>query len=41
MYDWVILLWSRKLTEHCKPDVMEKIKIIVNEKISEIKVQIV
>ena len=26
--DWVILLSSRKLTEHCKPTVMAKIKII-------------
>ena len=26
--DWVTLLYSRKLTEHCKPTVMEKIKII-------------
>jgi len=34
MCDWVILLYSRKLTEHCKPAVMEKIKIIINEKIN-------
>ena len=26
--DWVTLLDSRKLTEHCKPAVMEKINII-------------
>ena len=26
--DWVTLLYSRKLTEHCKPTKMEKIKII-------------
>ena len=26
--DWVTLLYSRKLTEHCKPAIMEKIKII-------------
>ena len=26
--DWVTLLYSRKLTEQCKPTVMEKIKII-------------
>ena len=26
--DWVPLLYSRKLTEHCKPAIMEKIKII-------------
>jgi len=28
MYDWITLLYSRKLTEHCKPTIMEKIKII-------------
>ena len=28
MYDWVTFLYSRKLTEHSKPAVMEKIKII-------------
>ena len=28
MCDWVTLLYSRKLTEHCKPAMMEKIKII-------------
>ena len=28
MCGWVILLYSRKLTEHCKPTIMEKIKII-------------
>ena len=27
--DWVTLLCSRKLTEHCKPAIMEKTKIIV------------
>ena len=26
--DWVTLLYSRKLTEHYKPTIMEKIKII-------------
>ena len=30
---WVILLYSRKLTEHCKPIIMEKIKIIKKLKI--------
>ena len=25
--DWVTLLYNRKLTEHCKSTVMEKIKI--------------
>ena len=29
---WVTLLYSRKLTEHCKPAAMEKIKIIISEK---------
>ena len=24
MCDWLILLYSRKLTEHCKPAIMEK-----------------
>ena len=28
MCDWVTLLYSRKLTEHCKPATTEKIKII-------------
>jgi len=28
MCNWVTLLHSRKLTEHCKPAIMEKIKII-------------
>jgi len=32
MCDWVTLLCSRKLTEHCKLAIMEKIKIIINEK---------
>ena len=26
--DWVALLYSRKVTEHCTPAIMEKIKII-------------
>ena len=29
MSDWVTLLYSRKLTEHCKPAIMEKIKTII------------
>ena len=30
MCDWVTLLYSRKLAEeHCKPAMMEKIKIIL------------
>ena len=32
MCDWVTLLYSRKLTEHCKPVIMEKIKIIKKKK---------
>ena len=30
MCDWVTMLYSRKLTEDCKPAIMEKIKIIKN-----------
>ena len=30
MCNWVTMLYSRKLTEHCKPAIMEKIKIIKN-----------
>lgn len=29
MCNWVTLLYSRKLTEDCKPATMEKIKIII------------
>ena len=32
MCDWLTLLCSRKLAEHCKPAIMEKIKIITKEK---------
>ena len=32
MCDWVSLLYSRKLTEHCKPTIIEKIKIIKKKK---------
>ena len=32
MCDWVTLLYSRKLTEHCKLAIMEKIKIIIKKK---------
>ena len=32
MYNWVTLLYSRKLTEHCKPVIMEKIKITIKNK---------
>ena len=34
MCDWVTLLYSRKLTEHCKPAIMEK-KIIIYKKRAE------
>ena len=27
MCDWIMLVYSRKLTEHCKRAIMEKIKI--------------
>ena len=30
--DWVTVLYRRKLTEHCKPTIMEKTKIIINKK---------
>ena len=33
MCDWVTLPYSRKLTEHCKPSIMEKIKIIKKKKL--------
>ena len=33
MYNWVTMLYSGKLTEHCKPAIMEKIKIITKRKI--------
>ena len=29
MCDWVPLLYSRRLAEHCKPAIMEKIKTII------------
>ena len=32
MCDWVTSLYGRKLAEHGKPAIMEKIKIIINEK---------
>lgn len=31
MCNWVPLLYSRKLTERCKPALMEKIKIIMKK----------
>ena len=35
MCDWVTTLYSRKLTEHCKPATMEKIKIIIKKMLTE------
>ena len=32
MCNWITLLNSRKLPQHCKPAIMEKMKIIINEK---------
>ena len=32
MCNWLTMLYGRKLTEHCKPAIMEKTKIIINEK---------
>ena len=37
MCNWVNLLYSRKLKEHCKPAIIEKIKIIINEKNKKLK----
>ena len=37
MCDWVTLLYSRKLTEYCKPAILEKIKIINKRKLCETK----
>ena len=31
--DWVSLLYYRKLTEHCKPAITEKIKIIFKKRV--------
>ena len=35
MCDWVTLLYSRNLTEHCKPATMKKIKIIKIKKMKD------
>ena len=32
MCDWVTLLYSRKLTEHCRPVIMEKKKTLNKKK---------
>ena len=39
MCDWVTLLYSRKLTDHCKPAIMDKNKnhIKKNFRIKEVK----
>ena len=37
MCDWVTLLYSRKLTEHCKQAIVEKIKIIEKKQQEKIK----
>ena len=34
MCNWVSMLYSRKLTEHCKPAIIEKIKFIILKKFS-------
>ena len=34
MRDWVALLYSRKLTEHCKPTIMKKIKSLKKKTLS-------
>ena len=34
MYDWVTLLYSRKLTGHCKPTIMENKSHLKKEKYS-------
>ena len=36
MCDWVTLLYSGILTEHCKPAIMEKIKIVIKKKIMDL-----
>ena len=33
--DWVTLLYIRKLIEHCKPAIMDKIKIIIKNVLDE------
>ena len=41
--DWVTLLYSGKLTEHCKPTIMEKIKIIkkISDRLKDIENRLV
>ena len=31
MCEWITLRYNRKLTEHCKPASMEKMKIIIKK----------
>ena len=38
MCEWVTLLYSRKLTEHCKPVITEQIKIIIYKKKKKVEV---
>ena len=40
MCDWVILLYSRKVAEHCKSPIMEKIKNIKKKKTSHLKIKL-
>ena len=32
MCDWVTLLYSKKLTEYCKPAIMDKVKIVLKQR---------
>ena len=38
VFDWLTLLYRRKLTKHCKPTIMEKIKIIKKKEIQSLEV---
>ena len=31
MCNWVTMLYRRKMIEHCKPAIMEKIKIVIKK----------
>ena len=37
MCNWVTLMYSRKLTDHCKPAIMEKIIINIEKKEKNLK----
>ena len=41
MCGWVTLLYSRKLTEYCKPTLMEKMKIIKKNTPHSVKLELV